>query len=149
MSPVRHFANGSTLIRVLQTTTIECGQCYDFFTLRLFQGWQERDVSEMTSFSPVGENTVAATYERAMRPTRAAYLQPEFIRTLGVAVAQGALTLDSTEVIVSHRYWQQELGAKADVVGTQIVVDGRPAKISGVMPRSFEYPKGTALWLPL
>ena len=52
--------------------------------------------------------------------------------------------------LVSEVFWQQRLGARVDVVGSQITLDGEPVTVVGVMPRRFAFPDPrTELWLPL
>lgn len=41
--------------------------------------------------------------------------------------------------IVSHAFWQRRLGARDDVIGTSIGLDGTPATIVGVLPSSFDF----------
>ncbi len=41
--------------------------------------------------------------------------------------------------ILSHAFWQRRLGAKADVIGGSITLDGAPVTIVGVLPPSFDF----------
>ena len=41
--------------------------------------------------------------------------------------------------ILSYTFWQRRLGAKADVIGASITLDGRPTTIVGVLPPSFDF----------
>src|SRR5215472_9563522 len=50
-------------------------------------------------------------------------------------------------VVLAHSFWQTELGAPKDIVGSALVLSDRRCTVVGVMPRGFEfYPKQTALW---
>jgi predicted permease len=53
-------------------------------------------------------------------------------------------------VILSHGYWQRKFSGDRGVVGRQLVVDGRPREVIGVLPASFArlYPDQAVL-LPL
>lgn len=42
-------------------------------------------------------------------------------------------------VILSHGYWQRKFGGTRDVVGEQLVIDGTPGEIIGVLPSTFEF----------
>jgi putative ABC transport system permease protein len=42
-------------------------------------------------------------------------------------------------VLVSHAYWQRRLGAAAGVIGSTLVVDGRPHTIIGVLPPGLSF----------
>lgn len=50
--------------------------------------------------------------------------------------------------IVSHGFWSERLGARPDVIGTDIQVNGEPRTIVGVMPADVDLPPGVVLWLP-
>jgi putative ABC transport system permease protein len=51
--------------------------------------------------------------------------------------------------ILSQSFWQRRFGADPAAVGSRLVVDGHSVEIVGVMPRGFDYPAGTDLWLPV
>lgn len=51
-------------------------------------------------------------------------------------------------VILSQPFWQRRYGGDPAAVGSRLVLDGRSVEIVGVMPRRFDYPAGTDLWLP-
>jgi predicted permease len=52
--------------------------------------------------------------------------------------------------ILTHGYWQRRFGADPAAVGRNILVNGRPREIIGVMPRSFRFlDRRTDLILPL
>jgi putative ABC transport system permease protein len=53
-------------------------------------------------------------------------------------------------VLLSHALWRRKFGADPGVIGRELVIDGRPREVVGVMPEGFGYPTArTALWLPL
>ncbi len=53
-------------------------------------------------------------------------------------------------VILSQGFWEQRFGAREDIVGQTIVLEGGPATVIGIMPRTFRFPSGdTQMWLPL
>ncbi len=41
--------------------------------------------------------------------------------------------------ILSYTFWQRRLGAKPDVIGASITLDGKPTTIVGVLPPSFDF----------
>jgi putative ABC transport system permease protein len=41
-------------------------------------------------------------------------------------------------VILTHGFWQRQLGGRADVLGQVLQLDGRPFTVIGVMPASFQ-----------
>ena len=42
-------------------------------------------------------------------------------------------------VILTHGYWQRRFGGADNIVGQQLVIDGRPAEVIGVLPASFKF----------
>ena len=52
-------------------------------------------------------------------------------------------------VIISDDFWRQQLGGRADFLGTTISIDGNVHTIIGVMPKMFRHPYRANLWLPL
>ena len=60
---------------------------------------------------------------------------------------------ESYVVIVSYRFWKQQLGGARDVIGQKITLDRKPYEVVGVMPRDFEFPvradQPSELWLPI
>jgi len=42
-------------------------------------------------------------------------------------------------VMLGYAYWERAYGARADAVGRQVVVDGKPREIIGVLPRGFRF----------
>jgi predicted permease len=52
--------------------------------------------------------------------------------------------------VVSHGFWQQELGGDPAVVGRRVEIDGASVEVVGVMPRGFYFPSPTfRIWRPL
>ena len=50
-------------------------------------------------------------------------------------------------VVLSYSFWR-ELGADRSLVGKQIVLSGVRYEVVGVAPESFDYPRGTQLYVP-
>jgi putative ABC transport system permease protein len=51
--------------------------------------------------------------------------------------------------ILSHGLWQRRWGGAPNVVGTEIVLNGRSHTVVGVMPWWFSFPRGVEIWTPL
>lgn len=52
--------------------------------------------------------------------------------------------------ILSQGLWEQRFGAREDIIGQTITLEGGPATVIGVMPRSFRFPTGEVqMWLPM
>jgi predicted permease len=83
---------------------------------------------------------------------------PNFFSALGVKPVLGRDFVDGEDkpdgphvVILSDAFWRSGFGARPDVVGTSIRLDGKSVTIVGVLPREFEFALGNSsqLWVPL
>ena len=53
-------------------------------------------------------------------------------------------------IVVSYGMWKQDLGGDPDVLGRQILLDGKPVSVVGVMPKTFYFPSPERrAWRPL
>ncbi len=50
-------------------------------------------------------------------------------------------------VLLNYRFWKNRLGGDQKVLGTQMILDGRPRTVIGIMPGRFQV-LGADLWLP-
>jgi predicted permease len=79
-----------------------------------------------------------------------------FFETLGVPLALGrGFTADEDKpgaanvVVLSHSAWEQDMNLDAGAVGREVLINGVPHKVVGVMPAGFQSEPEAALWLPL
>lgn len=57
---------------------------------------------------------------------------------------------DASSVVLSHALWQTHFGGDERILGTRLLLDGKPFVVIGVMPPAFRFPdEGTQLWMPL
>ncbi len=85
---------------------------------------------------------------------RVAIVSGQFFDALGVQPMIGRAFVPEEEkfggpvaVVVSHRYWQTMLGARADFGNVKLNVDGVSCNVVGVMPPSFNYPLEAEVWM--
>jgi hypothetical protein len=64
-----------------------------------------------------------------------------FVEPDNAAGAQGV-------AVLSHRYWTERFQSAPTVIGTKIVVDGRPRLIVGVAQPAFDPDRAGLLWIP-
>lgn len=82
-------------------------------------------------------------------------VSPSMFSTLGVAPLLGR-TFDEDEatvgrdrvVVLSHALWNTRFGARADVIGMDLRLDGEPFTVVGIMPEGFSFPPRTQAWVP-
>jgi hypothetical protein len=51
-------------------------------------------------------------------------------------------------VVLGARLWRRRYGARPQVIGHTLDLNGRRATIVGVMPPGFDVPAGTDVWMP-
>jgi putative ABC transport system permease protein len=78
-----------------------------------------------------------------------------FFATLGVSPALGrAFLADDARpgapdvVLLSDGLWRRRFGADPAVVGRDLMLNGQPTTVVGVMPAGFQVPPGVELWVP-
>ena len=85
----------------------------------------------------------------------AARVKPGFFQTLNTPLIMGRAFMSEEDsgtappsLVISYDLWRDRFNRVADIVGTTVKVDGRPATIVGVTPSGFQVPRGAALWVP-
>ncbi|MDR3700024.1 MAG: ABC transporter permease [Candidatus Sulfopaludibacter sp.] len=69
-----------------------------------------------------------------------------FFETFGVTPAAGRTFRPEDELqgpqaaMLTDRFWREHFGARHDVLGTTLTLDGYPFTIVGILPKSFVYP---------
>jgi predicted permease len=110
-------------------------------------------------FTSMAAYTTGAAVVTGGQPERlpVAIASADLWPTLGVQATIGRTFLPTedrpgheTVVILSHGLWQRRFSSDPGIVGRQIVLDGTPHTIVGVMPAGFAFPDpDVALWAPL
>ncbi len=87
--------------------------------------------------------------------TSVAYVSGDFFKTLGVQPATGRSFLPEEAragarpvAVVSHGYWQRLLGGRSDLAATSLRIGDISYTVVGVMPQSFNFPRGAEIWVP-
>ncbi|MGH9709067.1 MAG: ABC transporter permease, partial [Candidatus Acidiferrales bacterium] len=114
--------------------------------------WQPHVHSFEAAVAYHGGN-VNLTGEGQPESVHAAQVSPEFFRVLGVAPALGQDFHDKAHgaaagVLLSWSLWQDRYRADPNIVGKPVAVNARPVVILGVMPKGFQFPEGTEIWVP-
>jgi predicted permease len=121
------------------------------FMGRIADGSLESPAGEGAShvrIAPVTPNLFAVL---GVEPSRG----PGFSLSAGEAGAEGATP--PGEVVLSHDAWVRLLGRRPDVIGRDVLLNGAPARVAGVLPSGFRVPMppGTGMgdqvdvWAPL
>jgi putative ABC transport system permease protein len=131
----------------------------DFFDLRA----RARSFSAMAALSPVWSDILTSTGPAERLETL--YVSSSFFPMLSARAELGR-TFTAEEdsglrgkpvAVLSHAFWERRFGARRDIVGNAITLNGDPFTVIGVLPRDFRYLgaplSGTAseiaVWMPL
>jgi putative ABC transport system permease protein len=94
--------------------------------------------------------TIPAPVEPAR--VQAATVVPEFFPILRTPAQIGRVFTEADGrhvAVLSDRLWRKTFGARTEVLGTPILVDGVEHTIVGVLPPGFAFPDNAQLWTPL
>jgi predicted permease len=102
-----------------------------------------------------GWSAIVRPAEGEARRVSAMMVSPELFDVLGVAPALGrSFTLLEAErreslAVLSHSAWKRYYAADPAVLGSHLLLDGRPVEIIGVTPPSFVFSdQDTEFWVP-
>ncbi|HEV8199718.1 MAG TPA: ABC transporter permease [Candidatus Polarisedimenticolia bacterium] len=90
---------------------------------------------------------MALSGEGVPEQVRGTFVTADFFDTLGTRATLGR-TFDERDgaaaapdtVVLGHALWQRRFGGSPAIVGRQVVVDGRPREVIGVLPPGFDFP---------
>ena len=120
--------------------------------------WREfgRQIFEDIGAATGTNVVVGATAGEPARNIPAARISANFLSVVGLPPALGrSFTVEEDReggpavAIVSDDFWRQNLGARTDVLGSTLALDGVAHTIIGVMPKAFRHPYRANVWLPL
>src|SRR5215204_6250854 len=141
-------ADESTLVDVSEWSATElCAGCGVGTSYQGFLEWKER----AQSFSAMAAcKEVAFTVSGDGEPERVGggLVSSGLFPMIGVQPSLGRSIAAADEspsappvVVISDLLWRNRLGARADVIGRTLTIDGRVATIVGVMPAGFRWPE--------
>jgi putative ABC transport system permease protein len=84
-----------------------------------------------------------------------AVVSPSLFTILGVSPRLGrTFTPEEAQqgrdrvVVLGYSLWQRAFGSDPQILGKDIIVDGRSCNVIGVTPKGFDYPSPAELWMP-
>ena len=120
-----------------------------------FRSWaaDNRTLESVSAYTGASFNLATGT---AADYVVGATLSWSMFHTLGVAPVLGRDFREEEDrvggpkvMILSDRIWRDRFNGKPDAIGRQIMVNGVPYTIIGVMPPGFEFPATAGAWTPL
>jgi putative ABC transport system permease protein len=125
-----------------------------------FMDWraQSKSLSDFAAWMPTSFVLTGGDRPRQISGAR---VSANFFRTLGVKPERGRSFLPDEDgldrpaaaahsAVISHRLWQEDLGADPNVLGRSIYVDAVPYTIVGVAPSDFQFWwRPSDIWVPV
>jgi putative ABC transport system permease protein len=76
--------------------------------------------------------------------------QPNFFAVLGVPLTLGSdlpNTGTNDHAVISYSLWQDLFGGDTRIIGSPVMLGGRPLTVSGIAPKGFSFPADTQVWI--
>ncbi|HVR08952.1 MAG TPA: ABC transporter permease [Thermoanaerobaculia bacterium] len=107
----------------------------------------QRSAGSFAAFALVEQDRLALTGQGEPELLGAVRVTPDFFKVLG-ASAQVGRTLDAADetpgnalaAVLSYNFWQRRFAGNRNVVGSKVVLNGKPILVAGVMPPRFAFP---------
>jgi putative ABC transport system permease protein len=133
------------------------GQRFVEISLADYTGWRDHNqVLSGLALITTNDSDVAMTGQGEPEHVRARLASDNFFQVLGAQALLGRTFLPGQEdkpgtnvIVLSHGFWQRHFGSDPQIVGRQVLLDGDPHTVVGVMPRDFHYPDKADLWTTL
>ena len=122
----------------------QAGSCDDVFSYPMFRDLQKAKLAAFTAI--VGHRDIGAniSYGRSAWARNGLLVSGSYFPTLQIGPALGRLLAPpdddvsaSPAVVLSHLFWETNLGADPSVIGKTLTVNGKATTIVGVTPKEF------------
>ncbi len=147
------YKDSDRLVAVWQSNIHDLGYSKVFPPYRDFQEWKQSSQSfEDLEACNWAKARHTLTWQGKGQVAVTVATSAGFFSMLGASAEQGRTfeprdLQNGCSVVVSHRFWQNRLGASKEAVGSALTLDEKSCTIVGVMPRGFDfYPRQTDLW---
>lgn len=117
--------------------------------------WREGlgELVELAAYQ-VATATVRLAGDAGAHPVPIAWVSPELFDVLGVRVplgrgfvrGEGRLGGPGVAVVADH-VWRARFGGRPDLLGRELLIDGRLHRVVGVAPVGLEFPPGIGVWV--
>jgi len=150
-----NFRSLDTLVRVWEDRGIDEG--YDARYIAPGDAEDLRSANGIfESMTTYGFQSFGMGAEKDVQPVLGCKVSANFFDVLGVVPAAGRLFTAAEEqpgsdqvAIISHGLWQRRFGGDPQLLGKNLLLNGRSYTVVGIMPKDFDYPVPVELWIPL
>jgi putative ABC transport system permease protein len=115
----------------------------------------EKEYARIGSVAAFNHRAVTLTGGERPEQIKATFATSGFFKTLGVSPARGRTFVPGEDrpdkdavVVISHGFWQRQLGGNTETIGRRLTLDGISYTVIGIMPPDFVAPSSTTpeLW---
>ncbi len=147
--------NENRLVVALEVAPSQKGDDTSSVSPANFEDWksQTRSYEAMAAY---GWSDVNLTGQGEPEKVQGFEVTPNFFGVVGIQPVVGRVFLPEEEnpgheqvVILSHGLWQRRYASDPNMVGKNVMIDGRTYAVVGVMPAGFNFPTTVELWMPL
>ncbi len=149
------FPQPDRVVTIMASGSADCPICPDFVTADIQQRWHEHGVQSLTTYGLYRSEDLVPEATDAAPRIRAALVRGDFFKSLGVTATVGRLP-DASELesgdrsiaVISSRYASRRgWNPAANALGKDLVLNGRPVVVVGVLAAHLELPADADLWL--
>ncbi|HUQ87554.1 MAG TPA: ABC transporter permease [Vicinamibacterales bacterium] len=149
------WGNGDGLVRVIESRGGKQGRIPGTMMNGTYVAWSDSPQT-IESIGAWRDGTVTLTGVGDARRVNIASITPSMFDVLRIQLLRGRRFAaeegrqgNTGFAVLSYAMWQQQFGGREDVLNQQIVLDGSPYAVVGIMPREFAFPTSqTQIWLP-
>ena len=143
---------------VLITKTLSAGSTLTPFSYAEIAAWRHasRTLESVAGVQYDGAWPWPAQYRDRALTVTGATVTGDFFATLGAQPVFGRLltvedaTVGADDVaVLGYGLWRRQFGGDPTIIGQRMRLNGRAARIVGVAPSGFAFPKGADVWQPL
>jgi putative ABC transport system permease protein len=120
-----------------------------------FLDWK-KDARSFDEIAAYAWDEVNLTGSPEARKVQDFKVTPNFFQMINVQPALGRTFLPGEdepgkdrEIVLGHSLWEQRYASDPNIVGKEIVIDGKDFTVIGVMAKGFDYPMPAEAWIPL
>jgi predicted permease len=150
------WADAPRLVRLYETRQGGTGRFRPMMTNASYLAWQE-SMTTLDAIAGWSTDRLTVTGTGEAERLNIAEITSSLLPMLGTPplIGRGFVPGDEGDgrpaiAIISYGLWQRRFGARGDVVGSVLHLDGASHTIVGVMPPSFAFPdRETQAWIPM
>jgi putative ABC transport system permease protein len=151
------FSHAEQLVRLYEADDQNAGSATLVLSEQTLRQWREYGGKIFQGIAGATGTPLNIGYAGNEPPisVRGARVTANFFSVLGILPFIGRAFTEEEDrpngpdvAVIGYDFWRARFSKSLSAVGSQIVVDGRPHTVIGVMPQSFRHPYHSEVWIP-